>query len=116
MKRDFDLIRQLLLEVEGDTSVDPSGYTEDQVKYHKGLLVEAGLVEGMVKDSSRSYTEIPDLVVIKKLTWDGHEFLDQARQLTVWNRAKENLAKKGIELSLDALKAAMKAIITGMIS
>jgi len=115
MKRDFDLIRALLLEVERDSGADLSGFTEDQVKYHKALLVEAGLAEGVVKSSSRSHTEIPDAVFIRKLTWDGHEFLDQARQVTVWKRAKEHLAKQGLELTFDALKAAMKTIITSMI-
>ena len=115
MKRDYDLIRQLLLEVAGDSDVDLSGFTEDQVKYHRELLIEAGLAEGTIKRSSRSYTEIPDLALINKLTWEGHEFLDQARKATVWNRAKEHLGKKGLELTFDGLKAAMRTIISGLI-
>lgn len=115
MKRDFDLIRELLLEVEDDASVDLSAFTDDQVSYHRALLIEAGLAEGTVRESMRTHTEVPDLVFIKKLTWSGHEFLDQARQSKVWNQAKEHLAKKGVELTFEALKAAMGAIIAGMI-
>ena len=31
----------------------------------------------------------------KSLTWDGHEFLDSARNETLWRKAKEELKKTG---------------------
>lgn len=33
MKRDMDLIRLLLLDIEGEDKPDMSGYTEDQIVY-----------------------------------------------------------------------------------
>ena len=54
MKRDMELIRLSLLEVEGEKPVpDLSAYTEDQKVYHMALCIEAGLVDGdIVKDGN----------------------------------------------------------------
>lgn len=48
MKRDMDLIRLILLKLEGKENVnsDLAEYTKNQVNYHKALLLEAGLAEG----------------------------------------------------------------------
>lgn len=46
MKRDMDLVRLLILEVEGEEEVNLSGYTDEQKLYHKYLLIDAGLAEG----------------------------------------------------------------------
>jgi hypothetical protein len=45
MRKDLDLIRLILLEVEGETSVDLSSYSGDQVNFHKALIKEGGLAE-----------------------------------------------------------------------
>jgi hypothetical protein len=39
------------------------------------------------------------------LTWEGHEFLDAARNKTMWNRAKTALTTQGAGLSFDVMKA-----------
>lgn len=50
MKRDMDLIRLKLMQVEGEEPApDLSAYTEEQQVYHMALLIEAGLVDGIVK-------------------------------------------------------------------
>jgi len=41
MKCDMDLIRLILLDVEGEEKPDLSGYTGEQVTYHRTLLIEA---------------------------------------------------------------------------
>lgn len=111
MKRDFDLIRLLLLEREGDTSVDFSPYNQDQINYHKALIVEAGLAEGPVKYSGRQASDIPSAVHLLRLTWEGHEFLDKARNDTVWKKAKTFILEKGLSLSIDALKIALSEYV-----
>lgn len=45
MKRDLDLIRLLLINQEGKEKVDLSQYTEDQIRYHQALLINAHFVE-----------------------------------------------------------------------
>ncbi|HEX8174068.1 MAG TPA: DUF2513 domain-containing protein [Pyrinomonadaceae bacterium] len=116
MRRDFELIRLLLLELEGDESVNLSAYTGDQVNYHKALIKEAGLAEGIIHYPSTEQTDIPDLAILQKLTWQGHEFLDKARNDTVWNKAKNIVKEKGVPLSLDVLKIALSEAVKMLMS
>jgi hypothetical protein len=116
MRRDFDLTRALLLDVEGETDIDLSTYSDEQVRYHKALLIDAGLAEGNVHYSSREFTEVPDRVLIRKLTWNGHEFLDQAKPPATWQRAKEYVANKGLELTFDTAKAALTTVVKQALS
>lgn len=47
MQRDMDLIRQVVLSAEaGPPFPNIDGYTEDAIKYHKMLAIEAGLLKG----------------------------------------------------------------------
>jgi hypothetical protein len=50
MKRDMDVIRLLLLQLEGDEKAteDLKAYDEPTVVYNAALIVDAGLVEGAV--------------------------------------------------------------------
>jgi Hypothetical protein (DUF2513) len=50
MKRDMDLIRSILLNVESDGKLGvPSGYTNEEIADHAQQLVEEGLVEGVIQ-------------------------------------------------------------------
>jgi hypothetical protein len=118
MKRDMDLIRRILIEIEEkDKEIHIEDYSEEQINYHKALLIEAELVEGKVHYSSRGGKNsdiIPDWVYIIKLTWQGHEFLDQARSETVWNKAKKFLTDKGMDFSIHAFKIALGEVTKRM--
>jgi len=97
MKRDMDLIRQMLLAVEEHPSgrapsIDIDGYTQADIGYHAILLSEAGLVK--INDVILIGEQSPR-ATITRLTWEGHEFLDSARENRIWNRAKDNVAKIG---------------------
>ena len=59
MKRDMDLIRSILLNVESEGKLGlPDGYSNEEIADHAQQLVEEGLVEGgiqrTVKASLRS--------------------------------------------------------------
>lgn len=118
MKRDWDLIRRILLQLEGKQSTNDvlkpeevEGHSEEEVCYHIRLLHEAGLV-GMI---DKAHTRKTYACFATRLTWDGHEFLDQARSDTVWKRAQSFLKEKGISLSLEALRIALGRMIEGML-
>jgi hypothetical protein len=50
------------------------------------MLVELGFLVGNIKLASAGQ------IVISKLTWNGHEFLDDIRDPEIWRKTKE-LAK-----------------------
>jgi hypothetical protein len=98
MRRDMDLIRQILLAIDGRLGVLPprlavAGHSEAKVEHHVGLMTEAGLL-----------LVLPDGV--GWLTWKGHELLDSVRCDAVWQHAKGRLAKLG-DVPLPVWEAAL---------
>lgn len=109
MRRDWELIRALLLRLEAEESATAhlvaqpiAGFDADLVGYHLDLLDQAGLIVARRAGSQ---------VVAIRLTWAGHELLDAIRRDSVWNRAKGLLREKGLDVSLEALKLAVKAAL-----
>ena len=91
MKRDIDLIRQILLELEEKGAytnwmdIDIEDYSPEQIDYHLELMVEAGLIS--VRTSEKEYSRQLPL----RLTWEGHEFLDAVRNEPQWHKVKESI-------------------------
>ena len=91
MKRDMDIVRQILLALEtGDTS-ETKKLDRDVLCYHNYLLVDAGLALGT--DASSDGNMLPQYFV-HSLTWHGHEFLDTAREPKRWEQAKSLIVDK----------------------
>jgi len=87
MKRDLDLSRQLLLEIENrgpDCSVSVlhtgSDHAEEKIRYHLRLLIDAGLL----KEIDRTSEGMPCV----RLTHNGHELLELVRSQSRWREAK----------------------------
>jgi len=99
----MDLIRLLLLDIEGEEKAVLSNYTEEQIKYHTDLLIKAELVDGIPRTIQSGKTIIE--AFISGLTWEGHEFLDDARNEAVWKRVKKAVAEKGETASFAVIKA-----------
>ncbi len=111
MKRNMDLIRTLLFEIEKnhDGSGRIVGIETDnnspQVVEHLFLLKEAGLIEGQ----DASHLGGRDFLV-QRMTWNGHDFLGSIRDPEIWKKTKEGAeAAKGF--SIDLLKALAKGLI-----
>lgn len=107
MKRDMDLVRDILRAIESSegtefdaNTLELSGHTSDVINYHLGLLVDAGMAEGT---SDQIIGRPPDWYVTR-LTWEGHEFLEAARNDTIWAKAKEKATHATGGLSLAVLK------------
>ncbi len=106
MKRDMELIRLQLLEVEGEPPPpDFAGYTEEQQVYHMALCIEAGLVDGVVVPNATGYPAATSAI---RLTWKGHEFLDAARNDTIWKKAIGHIRKTGVQVTLPVLEELLK--------
>ncbi len=115
MKRDMDLVRKILLACEASpTSYAPEvieidGYDHDQIAYHIGLAVQAGLMTGIDRTHLGSDT---DEWIASGLTWDGHEFIEQSRDESIWEKAKKAATAGAGGLSFAILKAALGAFGT----
>ena len=113
MKRDWELVREILLRVEDlpkdrDLWVkDFTGKDPDMVIYHVHLLRQAGFLEG---DRPR------EKVMPGDLTWEGHEFIDTIRPEPVWRRVKAYAAEKGLDLSLEVIKTTAVAVLKNALS
>lgn len=109
MKRDMDLIRLLLLETEGEEPRrDLSGYTDQQRNYHSALLIEAGLIKGIIQTDAKGF---PAAAVRIRLTWAGHEFLDAARNDTIWKKASEKIKQSGVQVTISLLEELLKKLL-----
>jgi hypothetical protein len=102
MKRDMELIRAILLEVEGETPPpDTSHWNNKQKAYHAALLLDAGLVKGSAFENY--YQKEKRAVELHRLTWQGHEFLDATRDSKIWKLAKEKVLKPGASWTFSLL-------------
>ena len=101
MKRDLNIVRQLLLDIEKHDSTHPftltpdekDSFTNEEMQYHLFLMHQAGLISGQ----DISTFDGPQFL-IKGMTWQGHEFLEAARNDQVWNAANDKAEDKGMDL------------------
>jgi hypothetical protein len=102
MKRDMDIIRLLLLKVEGmhllpgqwkhlnwsDDWFKFDGHEHDAIIYNFDLLIKHGFLNIPRSQGMTSF-------VFGGLTWQGHEFLDHIRDPEIWRETKEGVKKVG---------------------
>jgi hypothetical protein len=114
MKRNLALCRQILLEVEsrppGDfRPVAIEGRNADEVNYHCMLLADGGYIE--VKHVGTLAK--PAQVIVLRLTWRGHDFMDSARDPSVWETAMKKAGGKVTSITLDVAKDLCASLIKG---
>ena len=117
MKRDMELIRELLLFFEektgpehvGPGEIEIGGYDPLAIHHHVLLLCEAGLLTCERITSSTTPERLVDALPFD-LSWEGHEFLDAARDETIWSKAKELLKDKGMTVGLAVLQALLVSL------
>lgn len=115
MKRDMDLVRQILQQIEERKAHTPNigvwatGRSRDEIYEHLQIMEDAGLVEGV--------DIMPKFPRCQRMMWEGHEFLEQSRDEGIWEQAKDKAIAKTGSLSMLAVKTALatliKAAITG---
>ena len=112
----MDLIRDILRYIEENISIDSprsvelQNHSREEISYHLQLLADAGLVR--IKDMSDSSGL--DFWVYG-LTWNGHEFLEAAKDTKRWDAAKKYLKDKAGSLPFSILQNVLLKIITGEI-
>jgi hypothetical protein len=109
----MDLIRKIALKIESMTgqiyspSLEIAGYTTEQICYHCELMGDAKLI--LVSDSSTYNGDICEMI-IERLTSKGHDFVDAARNDTIWNKAKTILKEKSPGVALDVFVQLLKSL------
>ncbi len=105
VKRDTDLIRDLLIKVEenpemdftrefpcGSPELDIAGHSPDELAYHLKMLITEGYLKGN-----------PAVPVVSGLTMAGHDFLGSIRDPGIWNKTKQRIdGLPGIALKIVA--------------
>ncbi len=107
MKRDLDLARQLLIDIEGHgadcalSALRPgvAGEADERLRYHVRLLIDTGYV----KETDHPSNGVPCI----RLTNAGHEFLELAFCDARWREAKWAVLERTGALSLTVLKAVL---------
>jgi hypothetical protein len=117
MKRDMDLVRQILLEVEEqpftgkwlNLEID-GGFTRQEITYHVMILYEAGLLEAVNLTTHGGKNWRPT-----RLTWEGHEFLEAARDNSRWQKAKSTMMEKAGGITFEILKQLLMKLMMNQI-
>lgn len=119
MKRDLDLLRKILLAIENadefyyyngipHLASDIGCSSLELVSFHVSLLVDNDYIE--VLDISCCGINYDDYM-IKRLTADGCDYLDNIRNDTIWNKTKEVISNAGGTCALDIVKSIAGKII-----
>jgi hypothetical protein len=69
-------------------------------------MIEAGLITGFTTNDERGTLARG---VILRLTWQGHEFLDAARNDTTWRKARETFFRPAVAWTFGLLTEFLKA-------
>lgn len=115
MKRDMDLIRNLLMRIEEfppeinnkyDYTIAFNGFNSQEINFHLNLLKDAGFIGGIIQKSIiNKHRSINNETL--ELTWKGFEFLDSARDNTVWKKAKKTVSNKIQTVSFEVFMAVL---------
>ena len=123
MKRDMGLIRELLLKLEAfdaqhgslyaikppySDNLGISGFDDDQIEYHVGLIREIGFIQPPANDLSLGF-------MFSRLTWEGHDYLDAVRDPEIWSKTQKGAAAAG-GFTFDLLKDLAKGFLRKQIA
>lgn len=85
-------------------------YSQSVIYYTTVQLLDAGLIVG---DSISIKGSFP-LISIERISWQGHQFLDNIRPKTVWDKTQDICKELGTN-SIDAIIKISSAVITEII-
>lgn len=107
MKRDFDLVRDILIQAEqcedvldGEILVTNERSAE-LIAYHLEMMRDYGLIDVKIEYAMGGH---PLNMIVKKITWHGYDYLDAIRSKKIWNKAKKMINETVGEASLSIIK------------
>lgn len=114
MKRDWELIRYLLLFFEGDERDELKNYEQELIWEHARLLVEAGYL----KDIRFQRNHVGTVCGMSQygncnITMVGYDFLDSIRERDIWDKVFAVIKEHGGSLAISIVaKVAQRYIET----
>jgi len=106
MKRDMDLIRRMLIEIEANDSCELTDVSEEIFAQHVPLLTEEQLIKGRVAlESLNGPPGVQQTMAYVRLTSKGQDFLASIRDESVWNKTKAKVAEIGGTIAFSMLSA-----------
>ena len=121
MKRDWTIIRAILLKLEEsatpNTIVNANKLTpfdEQEVAYNMRLLSEAGFIDANILESRAGDGRILTALA-RRLTNTGHELLDTIRSDTVWGKIQEKFKSSGVDMTFDLVILAGRKIVESLL-
>ena len=117
MKRDMDLVREILLKIEKakpfeeirDLKID--GYDKSKIAYHCELLYRANFIK-KYEAIGIDNLDVPVSFWVQDLTWEGQDFLETIREKTIWDNTKKVISEKGLPMVVGTIKTIASAFIT----
>ncbi len=112
MKRDLDLVRTILKEIESKAAGDFArglsidGRAQAEVDEHVRIMIDAGLLDGQPKTMAAAGYHP---TFIRGLSWHGHDFLDAARDDSIWKKVREKIVKAAGSMAFDVVVELLKA-------
>jgi hypothetical protein len=112
MKRDLELIRNILLDIEANPpGQEITGFTYDgkenaEILEHVELLLDANYIEGKVIHDAGGH---PRACWVRRMTWIGQEFLAKAKNDTVWKKVMAQANDKGMSASMSVINGLLEA-------
>lgn len=119
MKRDMELLKEIAIYVENHTDgsnflnarmIAMPPHTAEAVIYHCELLADVQLIQAEIS-RTRAGTE----VIIERLTFAGHDFVEMAKSPSVWKSAKETITKKAAPFTMEVLMALLKQLTAQLV-
>lgn len=118
MKRDWDVIRRVLLELQDMSRAEINDLQyymdndEDDIETaHVFMLCDAGFLQGIYNE-----TLAGRFLLSPTLTWQGHELLAQMESKPVWDMVKAKSAEQGVVMSFDVVMLLAKQAIKQLFS
>ena len=112
----MDLIRKILLKMEeypgpdGPPDIELENYSHEEIHHHLRLLAEAGFIIAENVSGLGSIDQMPE-----RITWEGYEFLDAARNENIWSEFKGALKEKGLTVPVALAQGLLMELIKAQI-
>lgn len=122
MKRDMDLVREILIALESSDDFEPSSdYVYDaldakefdkkrEISWHLTLMDGAGLVKLKFADPSDNWSGDDAPLEGIRILWAGFDFLAEASNPKIWDAAKKRAGDAFYSLSIGTLQALLNAV------